>query len=498
MFQLRTTTCSPHLWNKQARLRSGFQGIVYPGGTKGGFSHHRENGWDWNSFLFYSYLVDGFTPFEKYAQVKLDHFPKFRGEHKKYLSCHHLVIHASFFKEKKTPGQHITLQLFSNISRPSHSPSPKIHAWIQRVALGLVLIRPEAAAVQGQILFFPDGLRSGMQHFYGFSTPVVQKTFRYIPFMGYTTTGPSPSVLLSRWFSFRWDVGSFPRGYNFSKVIQHLNFKLKMPKVLRKRPKIWNQQLVFFVFWLGSTAQILCICDTKIHPKTTAEGCTCPKWGFIRFSRLGKTRWNWGSMHAHTTCRQIWCAHKSQQQKKPQFLWTKIPGLHLEVCKWTLFINQERMNLVSIGTWGFFDTIGQNTFDKNWNQLYRILWNLLVCERLLASAQLLIPCDPFALRFCIQNGNGNLLLLFSSTSQLPLHRLLDGGFFTPHNLKDVRKCVKMHAWKSSPKFFGWKFRKNLGETTSLLHIEKGSRIITLGGWTNPSEQYSSNCIISPK
>jgi len=32
-----------------------------------------------------SYLVGGFNPKEKYAQVKLDHFPKDRGEKKKYL-----------------------------------------------------------------------------------------------------------------------------------------------------------------------------------------------------------------------------------------------------------------------------------------------------------------------------------------------------------------------------------------------------------------------------
>ena len=25
--------------------------------------------------------------------VKLDHFPNFRGENKKYLSCHHLAVH---------------------------------------------------------------------------------------------------------------------------------------------------------------------------------------------------------------------------------------------------------------------------------------------------------------------------------------------------------------------------------------------------------------------
>ena len=34
-----------------------------------------------------------FNQFEKYAQVKLDHFPKFRGASKKYLSWHHLGIH---------------------------------------------------------------------------------------------------------------------------------------------------------------------------------------------------------------------------------------------------------------------------------------------------------------------------------------------------------------------------------------------------------------------
>ena len=31
------------------------------------------------------YLVGGFNPFEKYATVKLDHFPRYRDEHKKYL-----------------------------------------------------------------------------------------------------------------------------------------------------------------------------------------------------------------------------------------------------------------------------------------------------------------------------------------------------------------------------------------------------------------------------
>ena len=31
------------------------------------------------------------NPSEKYAQVKMDHFPNFRGENTKDLSCHHLV-----------------------------------------------------------------------------------------------------------------------------------------------------------------------------------------------------------------------------------------------------------------------------------------------------------------------------------------------------------------------------------------------------------------------
>ena len=36
------------------------------------------------------HLVGDFNPLEKYATVKLDHFPNFRGENNKYLSCHHL------------------------------------------------------------------------------------------------------------------------------------------------------------------------------------------------------------------------------------------------------------------------------------------------------------------------------------------------------------------------------------------------------------------------
>jgi len=31
-------------------------------------------------------------PFEENMLVKMDHFPKFRGENEKYLSCHHLVF----------------------------------------------------------------------------------------------------------------------------------------------------------------------------------------------------------------------------------------------------------------------------------------------------------------------------------------------------------------------------------------------------------------------
>ena len=36
------------------------------------------------------------NPSEKYAQVKLEIFPKVRGENKKYLSCHHLVLVVSY------------------------------------------------------------------------------------------------------------------------------------------------------------------------------------------------------------------------------------------------------------------------------------------------------------------------------------------------------------------------------------------------------------------
>ena len=42
----------------------------------------------WTSWWFWT------NPFEKYAQVKLDHFPSFppgKGNNKKYVSCHHLV-----------------------------------------------------------------------------------------------------------------------------------------------------------------------------------------------------------------------------------------------------------------------------------------------------------------------------------------------------------------------------------------------------------------------
>ena len=36
--------------------------------------------------------VSGWTnPFEKYAKVKLDHFPNFRGENSKHIGNHHLA-----------------------------------------------------------------------------------------------------------------------------------------------------------------------------------------------------------------------------------------------------------------------------------------------------------------------------------------------------------------------------------------------------------------------
>ena len=52
-------------------------------------------------FNFEYFLLVGvffFHPSERYAQVKLDeNFPKFRNEHKKYLSCHHPVSPVSGF-----------------------------------------------------------------------------------------------------------------------------------------------------------------------------------------------------------------------------------------------------------------------------------------------------------------------------------------------------------------------------------------------------------------
>ena len=39
-----------------------------------------------------SFLVGGFNPFEKYARQNGFIFPNFRGENKKYLSCHHPVF----------------------------------------------------------------------------------------------------------------------------------------------------------------------------------------------------------------------------------------------------------------------------------------------------------------------------------------------------------------------------------------------------------------------
>ena len=59
---------------------------------KSGETHSPVEGKVGSFFLSQSHLVGGFNPFEKYARQNGFIFPKFRGENKKYLSCHHLAM----------------------------------------------------------------------------------------------------------------------------------------------------------------------------------------------------------------------------------------------------------------------------------------------------------------------------------------------------------------------------------------------------------------------
>ena len=68
------------------------------------FLHEREKQTTKNSCL-----VGGFNPFEKYARQNGFIFPKFRGENKKYLSCHHPENNqpkTHFFLAKTQDWQH--------------------------------------------------------------------------------------------------------------------------------------------------------------------------------------------------------------------------------------------------------------------------------------------------------------------------------------------------------------------------------------------------------
>ena len=68
------------------------------------------------------YLVVSTNPFQKYAQVKLDHFCRDRGENKTYLSCHHLVEgwHGWIFPAKWK-------KYFTNLDFPGFPRNPQLH-----------------------------------------------------------------------------------------------------------------------------------------------------------------------------------------------------------------------------------------------------------------------------------------------------------------------------------------------------------------------------------
>ena len=61
--------------------------------------YHRRDAGDFSAarVMFIQFLVGGRTnPFEKYANVKMDRFPRIRGENEKNIwvaTCHHLVLY---------------------------------------------------------------------------------------------------------------------------------------------------------------------------------------------------------------------------------------------------------------------------------------------------------------------------------------------------------------------------------------------------------------------
>ncbi len=88
----RGTRCrvtNPHLG--RGKLRHLGAGSVRPTEPRKNTLLSVESWWWFNKD---TYLVGGWTTQLKNMLVKLDHFPRDRGENKKYLSCHHLVIMA--------------------------------------------------------------------------------------------------------------------------------------------------------------------------------------------------------------------------------------------------------------------------------------------------------------------------------------------------------------------------------------------------------------------
>ncbi len=82
-------------------------------------------------YIYIHNLVGGWTnPSEKYARQIGFIFPNFRGENKKYLSCHHLAIHGSYVQWTSSPSTMdilpLNVMLFHVIPPfPPLAPRPK-------------------------------------------------------------------------------------------------------------------------------------------------------------------------------------------------------------------------------------------------------------------------------------------------------------------------------------------------------------------------------------
>ena len=182
-----------------------------------------------------------------------------------------------------------------------------------------------------------------------------------------------------------------------------------MSKVLRKRPKIWNKQLVI---QLGFCA----FSDTKIHPDAPV-----PSEASYVFRALVKTRWNW---------RGNQCMKETHTHTQHVVRFDVLINLNNNKRTWVFINKKSRLT---------FGSVQINTFHKpgkddlTWFQLepeafFRHNWTKQFWQELESTLSYLVkspglwrlpgicstphPLRPFCSSFLYSRWNGHLLLHF--------------------------------------------------------------------------------------